>query len=192
MKIFSNFDTQLKNIKRQEYEQEHGVDNVLMFGRSKPYLWLKVIFPIVSLFLVSLFVLIFFYRWLGSDYFVAILIFVLILFVVALVPLVGKYIDYSFDFIIVIPSCIMMYDQWWLFKRKVMTISAQSIKMISIKKDNLLYSIFDNGDLVVLTEWDVHDDGEIVFRWVSSPETKRNKITRIVWIDDWPISEQNL
>lgn len=183
MKIFSNFDTKLRQTKFEEYKKEYWVNNVLCFGRSKLYRWLKIFLPFLLLLIVSIFLLIFFYRWLGSSYFAAIVIVVLILDFVIAIPVIGKFLDYISDFIIVIPSCIMMYDQSGFFKRNVATISSQSIKMISIKKNTFLYSVFDNWDIVVLTEWDVHDDGEILFRWVARPEKRRNEITRVVGID---------
>jgi len=87
------------------------------------------------------------------------------------------------DFIIVIPNCMMMYEQWWLFRRNVITISSQSIKTISIKKSWLLYSVFDNGDIIILTEWDVEHNGEVRLRWIPRPEKRRNQMVKIIWID---------
>ena len=101
----------------------------------------------------------------------------------ALFPIIGKYIEYKLDFILVIPSCILMYDQWGIFRRDVITISSQSIKTISIKKDKFLYSVFDNGDIIILTEWDSHGDGEVTLRRVPNPEKRRNQMGKIVWID---------
>ncbi len=88
------------------------------------------------------------------------------------------------DFVIVIPNAIMIYDQWALFKRDVITISAQSIKTISVQKSWLFYSIFDNGDIVILTEGgDVDHNGESILRRIPKPEKRRNQIVKIVGID---------
>lgn len=76
-----------------------------------------------------------------------------------------------------------MYDQWGLFKRDTITISAQSIKTVSIRKNKILYSIFDNGDIIILTEWDSRGDGEVTLRWIPRPEKRRNQMARIVGID---------
>jgi len=86
------------------------------------------------LLLINIFALIFFYKWLGGDYFSYILMSMLIMDIVFLFPIVGKYIDYKMDFIIVIPNSIIMYEQEGLFKRNVSTISTQSVKTITIKK----------------------------------------------------------
>lgn len=183
MKVFSNFDTKLRQKKFLEYQQEYWVDNVLCFGRSKLYRWIKVFLPTFFIIWLSALLLIFFYRWLGADYFAAALISILVLDIVVGLPILGKYLDYLLDFIIVIPSCIMMYDQWGLFKRDTITISAQSIKTVSIRKNKILYSIFDNGDIIILTEWDSRGDGEVTLRRIPRPEKRRNQMARIVGID---------
>lgn len=99
-------------------------------------------------------------------------------------PVVGKYIDYKMDFIIVIPHAIMMYEQWGVLKRNVVTISVQSIKAISIKKSGLLYSIFDNGDIIILTEGDSERNGEIRLRRIPRPEKRRNQIVHVIGMEE--------
>lgn len=97
-----------------------------------------------------------------------------------LFPIVGKYIDYKLDFIIVTPDVLIMYDQWGLFRRNVISTNEKSIKTISVQKSGLLYSIFNNGDIVFLTEWDAANNGEITLRWVPKPEKRRKEIARIM------------
>lgn len=120
-----------------------------------------------------------------GEYFAYVLISVLIIDLVFFVPAIGKYIDYKMDFIIVVPNSIMMYDQWWLFKRNVVTISAQSVKSVSVKKSWLLYSMFDNGDIIILTEWDIEQNGEIVLRRVPRPEKRKNQMLKVIGIDEY-------
>ena len=86
------------------------------------------------------------------------------------------------DFIIVVPESIMMYDQWGVLKRDVVTINAKSIKTISVKKSWLFRSIFNNGDIIILAEWDTEHNGETILRRVPNPETKRNQMLKIVGI----------
>ena len=133
--------------------------------------------------LLTILGLLFFYRRLGGDYFGYIITAILIIDIVFFFPVIGKYLDYTMDFVIVIPNSIIMYDQGGILKRNVVTISAQSIKTISIKKSGLLYSIFDNGDIVILTEGDVAQNGEVTLRRVPRPEKRRNQIVKIVGID---------
>lgn len=183
MKIFSNFDTKLRETTFLEYQERYGVDNVLCFWRSKLYYIIKVALPFILLLFITIFGLIFFYKWLGGDYFAYLLTAIIIINIVFIFPVIGKYIDYKMDFIIVIPHAIMMYEQWGIFKRNVSTISAQSIKSISIKKSWLLYSIFDNGDIIILTEGDTERNGEIMLRRIPRPEKRKNQIVKIVGID---------
>ncbi|MCX6823748.1 MAG: PH domain-containing protein [candidate division SR1 bacterium] len=183
MKIFSNFDTNLRNKTFAGYQDHYGVDNVLCFGRSKLYQIYKIIFPLLSTILLTILGLVFFYNWLDGTYFGYIVTAIVIIDIVFLFPVVGKYFDYKMDFIIVIPNSIMMYDQGGIFKRNVHTITAQSIKSISINKAGLFYSMFDNGDIVILTEGDAERDGEIRFRWIPRPEKRKNQIIKIIGID---------
>jgi len=183
MRIFSNFDTKMRQKTFTEYQSKYWYENVLCFWRSELYWWLKFFLPFLVYTAIAIFVMLFFYNQLGNAYFSYILISVIIIYLVFFIPLVGKYIDYRMDFIIVIPNAIMMYEQWWILKRNVSTISSQSVKSISIKKSGLLYSIFDNGDIVILTEWDSDRYGEIKFRRIPRPEKRKNQIVKVIGID---------
>jgi len=184
MKIFSNFDTKLREKTFSEYQNTYGIWNVLCFWRSRLYHIVKVALPFTFLLLITLFGLIFFYQRLWGEYFSYILTAILIIDIVFVFPVVGKYIDYKMDFIVVIPNAIMMYEQWWILKRNVMTISVQSIKAISIKKSWLLYSIFDNWDIIILTEWDSEHNWEIRLRWIPRPEKRRNQMVKVIGMEE--------
>jgi len=74
-----------------------------------------------------------------------------------------------------------MYDQWGIFNRNIISTNEKSIKTISVKKTWLFYSIFNNGDLIFLTEWDTTGGGgEITLRRVPKPEKRRKEIARIM------------
>lgn len=183
MRIFSNFDTKLRQKTFSEYKEKYGDENVICFWRSKYYFIIKVFFPLLFFALITILGLFAFYRRLGGDYFWYIVVALLIMDIVFVVPIIGKYIDYKMDFIIVIPSSIMLYDQWGIFKKDVVTVSSQSVKSISIKKDWLFYSIFNNGDIIILTEGDVAKNGEIRLRWIPRPEKRKNQMIKIIGID---------
>ena len=123
------------------------------------------------------------YKWLDGEYFWYIFVSVFIIDLVFFIPAVSKYIDYKMDFIIVIPSSIIMHDQEWLFKKNIITINSTSIKSISVKKTWLLYSIFDNGDIIILTEGDIEQNGEIKLKWIPRPEKRKNQMMKVVGID---------
>lgn len=184
MRIFSNFDTKLRQKTFQEYQKKYGQENVLCFWRSRLYHIYKVIFPLSGIALFTIFGLIFFYRWLGGDYFNYIIIAFLIIDIAFLFPVLEKYIDYKMDFIIVIPHAIIMYEQWGIFKRNVKTINTQSIKTIAIQKSSLLYSMFDNGDLIILSEGDTEHEGEMILRRIPRPEKRRNQIVKVIGMED--------
>jgi len=183
MRIFSNFDTRLRKKTFNEYQESYGIENVLCFWRSRLYWAWKVILPLTFIILPAVLGLIFFYQRLNGNYFSYIVVAFVIICIIFFFPIVGKYIDYKMDFVIVIPDSIIMYEQWGIFKKNVITISSQSIKTISIQKAGLLYSIFDNGDIIILTEWDAEHNGESILRRVPKPEKRRNQIVKIIGID---------
>lgn len=166
-----------------DYQEKYWEENVLCFGRSKLYRVYKFLLPLFFIILFSVFSLGFLYKRLDGDYFGYILISILIIDLVFFIPAIVKYIDYKMDFIIVIPSSIIMHDQAGLFKKNIVTISAYSVKSISVKKTWLLYSIFDNWDLVILTEGDVAQNGEITLRRVPRPEKRKNQMVKVIGID---------
>jgi hypothetical protein len=47
----------------------------------------------------------------------------------------------------------------------------------------LFYSIFNNGDIIILTEGDVAKNGEIRLRWIPRPEKRKNQMIKIIGID---------
>ncbi|MEI7562870.1 MAG: hypothetical protein WCJ39_04100 [bacterium] len=111
MKIFSNFDTRLRRDTFATYQKEYGKDHVICFGRSMLYRWYRVFFPGLIVLALSGAWLWFFYQWFAGAYFVYVLVFTLVLDIIFLFPIIGRYIDYKQDFIIVIPEALMMYDQ---------------------------------------------------------------------------------
>ncbi len=182
MKIFSNFDTKLRASKREEYVQQYGAENTTAFGRSRLYWRIKIFIPSILILVVSLILLVLFYRWFNwalLGYAIAVCcVFDLALFF----PIIGKYIDYKMDFIIVTPESLMLYSQHGIFKRDTTTLNVVNIKTISIQKDKFLYSVFNNGDIVILSESDI-PYGEVTLRWIPRPEKRRNKIANIIWLD---------
>jgi hypothetical protein len=71
-----------------------------------------------------------------------------------------------------------MYDQKWLLNKKVITLNEKSIKTISVERAGFLYSIFNNWDIIVLSEWDM-DHWEITLKWIPRPEKRKKQIAKI-------------
>lgn len=191
MRIFSNFDTALRQTTFIEYQEKYGIDNVICFWRSRLYEFYRVIFPLLGLLLFTIFGFMFFYRRLSGDYSSYIVIVIAIVDIMFLFPIIRKYLDYKMDFIIVIPNAIMMYDQWGLFERDIITISTQSIKAISIIKSGLLYSIFNNGDIVILTEGDSEQRWEIKLHRIPKPDKRKDQMVKIIGMEDSQMSIPN-
>jgi hypothetical protein len=100
------------------------------------------------------------------------------------------------DFIVVTPDFLVMYNQTWILAKKVITANAKSIKTVSVERSGLLYSLFNNGDIIVLSEWDaflikdvdkqssndewIKSRWEIILKRVYKPEDKRLEMLRLL------------
>ena len=73
----------------------------------------------------------------------------------------------------------MMYNQHGFFKKDVVTIGVINIKTISIEKDKFLYSVFDNGDIIILSESGI-PYGKVTLRRIPRPEKRRNQVANII------------
>lgn len=186
MRIFSNFDTKLKNKTYNENCSRYWSDCVLMFGRSRLYWLLKIFFPIVSLILWSTARLLIYYKRTDWVYFYYILAGTIALDIAILLHIAWRYIDYLINFMLVLPHALVLYSQKWVFERDVTTINQNSIKTISVEKRWFRYSIFDNWDITILSEWISSESdinyGKVVLKRVAKPEKKREKIIRILWL----------
>lgn len=180
MRIFSNFDTQVRTKCFDENAAKYGRENVLCFWRSKLYRFIKIFFPFISLIALCVWIVILFYYIFDGDYlpFFSIATFVLSLFF--LIPIIGKWIDYKLDFIVITPDFLIMYDQAGIFNKKVITLNEKSIKTISIERKGFLYSIFNNWDIIFLAEWDVTEHGDVKLKWIPKPEKRRDQIAKIM------------
>lgn len=84
------------------------------------------------------------------------------------------------DFSLFTPDTLTRYNQTGFFKRDIKTSNVRNIKTISIQKNSLRYNIFDNGDLIFLSEGNNTDRGEITLHYISDPESKKKAISRIM------------
>jgi hypothetical protein len=66
MKIFSNFDTKLRENKLKEYQDHFGVDKVLLLRKSKLYLLVKV-FPKLIVFVLVMLSTFFVSDWIVGE-----------------------------------------------------------------------------------------------------------------------------
>lgn len=183
MKIFSNFDTEIRKNTIEQHSIKYWRENILCFGRSRLYFYVKIFFPFVFVLLLASWAIIGLYFLFEGDYLWIVSLLVFLVSLIFLLPVIGKRIDYKLDFIIVTPDYLIMYDQNWIFSKKVITLNEKSIKTISVERPGLLYSIFNNGDIIFLAEGDVTDHGDVKLKWIPKPEKRRNQIAKIMHKD---------
>lgn len=182
MKLFSNFDTERKQEAYDEAVQKFSANNVLVLRKSSLFLLVKVLFPLLGWTL--LFVGLQFPIYISLDEFgnvkYVLTAIMLLVYIVMISPLFKHYLDYIMDFSLVTPQYLTRYNQSWPLKRDIKASNVKNIKTITVEKNNLLYNIFDNGNLIFLSEWDRDNDGEIVLHYIKDPESKKKEITRIM------------
>lgn len=184
MKIFSSFDTHLKQNHIQEFSERYGRDSIVIITRSNLY-FLKKIAIHIFLWIITYLLFIFgIYMRMGIDitlrYGIRIwLVFLLTFFIIA----TENYIDYSMNYAIFTPQEAILVEQLWFFKRTIKSLDTKKIKSISIKKSNFIYSLFDDGLLTIFNEGsNTHGMGEIVFKYVHKPEQVKDNIQHIISI----------
>jgi len=187
MKIFSNFDSERKKEAYKEMIEKYGEENVLVLKKSLLFLFVKVIFPVFWWFIAvfCLRILIYINLWDYVTIKILFTIFMLLLyrFILTISSVVKYYIDYKMDFSVVTPEYLTRYNQTWFFKRDIKSSYVRNIKTITIIKNSIWYNIFNNWNLIFLSEWDREKwDWEIVLHYIQNPEDKKKEITRIMKI----------
>ena len=187
MKIFSNFDTNRKEEAYQEAIDKFWEDRVLVLRKSWLFFIEKVFLPIFSWTIILALLLYGFYfvgHSRGSIWYFIFIIWV-IAYLILISPNIKYYLDYKMGFSLVTPMFLTRYNQSGFFKRDIKSSSVKNIKTISIQKDSFWYNLFDNWDLIFLSEWDRADQGEITLHYIHDPEDKRKLITHIMRPSIW-------
>lgn len=182
MKLFSNFDTQIKRKTIDSAVQQYWEQYVLCFDKSKLYWFVKVFFPLLQLLVLDGLVFRLFYYIFDYQYLFLIAFVILLITSPFYFYLLGKYIDYKMDFVVITPDSLIEYNQTGIFNKKVVTINEKSIKTITVERRGALYSIFNNGNLIFLSEGD-ETRGDITFHYLADPETLRDQAAKIMHKD---------
>lgn len=184
MKIFSNFDTKQKKRAFLKHQKDHGEENVLLIEKSKVYWLLFVVLPFLGdIIVASFFLYIAFYLVENQTLKNIIFIFTGLVFIVSMAPVIKKYLEYKMDFLVITPKNLIKYDQEGFFERDIKTLNTMNIKTITIKKNGIIKSICNIGDMTFLSEAssdESADTGRIVFHFVRKPERKRYDIVKII------------
>lgn len=187
MAIFSTFDPKFQKQILKKSVDEYWSGNVIHIRKSKLFLRFYVILPglawlVTFVGMISLILIL-----IPEHLVVLIVILLLIVFWVWCAPALKilKYcFDYYMDFSIITPQSFIMYDQTWLFKRTSKVIDLIHIRSVSVEKSWFIDSIFNNWNIVVLSEWSdlsgsresKADPGKIYFRYVKNPEYYTDRI----------------
>lgn len=184
MKIFSSFDTKLRQKKLKEAQDLYGVDKVIILSKSGLFLFLKVV-PKLLVSIIIIIITIMISNWIfwtsQERYTIYVIIGVAFVLLTFAWPVIKHIVDYYMDFALVTPKSLIMFNQTWIFKKDMATVDVEKIKTILVKKRNFLYSLFNNWDLIFLSEWDSNNFWEITLFFIYKPEEKKDKISKNIW-----------
>lgn len=184
MKIFSSFDTELKNHTIRQYTERYGEDNIVVITRSRLYLMKKVWWHLILWVMSYLVSAILIYLLVDFSGLISYGLRVGIPFFLAFLIIGGEnYIDYSMNYAIFTPYEALLVEQIGIFKRDIKSLDSRKIKSISVKKSNFWYSMFDDGVIKILNEGTSttqDGQGEIIFKYVHKPEEVKDNILRII------------
>jgi hypothetical protein len=183
MKIFSNFDTKLKRNKLKEYQDRYGIDKIILLHKSRLFLIVKII-PRFFSFIIIMILAVVASNWIfwsaQAEYTIYVLVGTFIILLTFAWPVIKHFIDYHMDFALITPEALIMFNQTWIFKRDMSTVDINKIKTISIRKRYFMYSVFNNWDLIFLSEGD-SSFWEIVLYFIPKPEEKKERISKLIW-----------
>lgn len=183
MKIFSNFDSNRKKEAIKELEEKYWKKNLLILNKSFLFLLVKVILPVIWGLLIYIGVVILsvcLFWWVENVWIYIVSWIWFVIYLIFIYPSLKYYIDYRMDFSIVTQDFLTRYNQTGFFKRDIKSSNVNNIKTITIDKNNILYNIFNNWDLIFMSEWGREKDWEIVLHYIKNPEKVRKDIVRIM------------
>lgn len=180
MKLFSCFDTNLKQQYIDKAYAQYGTEQVVVVTRDRLYFFLKVILRIVTWIMIHLGIIALTYYLIGYEHMLTYslplgFLIALIFYIIAW----ENYIDYSMNYAIFTPHEATLVEQQWIFKRNIRTLDTNKIKSLNIKKSTLLYSIFNSGMLNIISEWS-DEIWEINFKYVHNPESIQSRIKQLI------------
>ncbi len=186
MKIFSSFDTKLRQRTFKEHQNQYGVDKVVLLNKSWLFLFEKVFPKLLWSIIIMIVTIVVSNRifWASqTKYTLYIIIGVVFVLLTFAWPVIKHFIDYYMDFALVTPKSLIMFNQTGIFKRDMATVDVDKIKTISVRKRYFLYSVFNNWDLIFLSEWDSDNFWEITLYFIPRPEEKKEMISNIIWYE---------
>lgn len=181
MPLLSSFDINLKEKKMKENIAKYGEEKVLLVKRSRLFLSLRVGLPllIISIFFAGIIGIMLWQKIDQKIIWYSTLIAIGIIFFLFFQVYWTKFCDYILDFVIITPKHVIGYNQTWLRNRSHQTIETDKLKSITVRRHWWLSSIFNNGDMSFLSEWD-QKQGEIRIQYIKKPGEVKNNIMKII------------
>lgn len=187
MAIISTFDPKFQRRAIEENIKLYGKENIVHITKSKLFLWIKVILPFLFWLILLIAFITVVLSNIDAQWFVVFLsVLGVLLWLLPNIGILKLYLDYKMDFVVINPRAMVRYNQEWFFKRISKNIDLKDIRSVSIRRSWFLNSIFNNGNLVFLSEaWESEDDEhmrawEIIFRYVYHPDLKEKKVTDLL------------
>jgi hypothetical protein len=180
MKIFSNFDSNYKRKIVASYVEEYWSENILVINRSKLFAWLYIYIPII-VYTITAGLIIYAVLKRVDMSLIRRTIWLIVVgsWIFSMFPIIKKYIDFKLDFWVITPKWVFSYNQRGILSRNMTSLNVQNIRSIIVNRAWLLYSIFNNGEIIVLSEGSDNNKGEAVFNYVHNPEVKRQRMKQI-------------
>ncbi len=191
MKIFNNFDTELRETEYQESIQKYWQKSVLLITRSNYYWLVKWILPFLGFLILSLgvFFLIYFLHSFWDILSYIVLGLWVIFFLVILKYIFNIYVHYRFDFTIVNPDEIITYGQLWLLNSSYKSFPIKKIRSIRSYRASLLGNILGYWDLIFLSDgsaelvpwqtWEKYWSWKMTLTFVKRPNQLKKLIMEI-------------
>lgn len=197
MRIGSSFDTDLKKNLIKEYAQRYWSNDTIAISRSVRYLILNCIWPtIVLVSRILLLVLLQSYNT-ANDSLNSTIDFILVwIGIVSIIRrwywILEKYMNYYMDFCIITPNEIILYSQYWFFRRKSKIARTSNIKVITVDWSWFWRSLLNYWDITIFFEWnyssgswantskDNTNIGTIKLFFFSDIESTKNRIKKLL------------
>jgi len=120
--------------------------------------------------------------WLSIWWWITMLI-INILFLLLIIKILRRFVDFEMDFIVVTPDEIESINQTWFFKREVVSLDIKKVRSISTEKDGFFRSLFNIWWLVILAEWNSENHGEIRFNYINRLWKLKKSLLKLLCMD---------
>lgn len=191
MKIFSNFDTELKGTEYQESIQKYWQKSVLQITRSNYYWIIRWTLPFILFLILSIGVFFLIYKlysfWEILSYIILWIWSISLLIIFNYI--FNIYLHYKYDFTIVNPDEIITYAQIGLFNSSYKSFPIKKIRSIRSFRSGILWNIFGFWELIFMSDgsaellpwqtWEKYWSWKMTLTFVKKPNQLKKLIMEI-------------